>query len=112
MLGVCGRVACSAAAGNGNRSSSRAHTPGTNLRSSGRMGNPSLSLELSLRVEGRQVLGACSGLGDEQAVEAAEQAVAEDEPVVAVGRPQPLGVRGLQRREVVIDDLAGLRWVG
>src|SRR6266540_3546102 len=50
--------------------------------------------------------------GDEEAVEAAEQAVAVDEAVVAVGRPQALGVGGLERREVVVGDLAGLGGLG
>src|SRR6266498_1011075 len=130
MFGVWGRVAWSAAAGSESASSPRARTPGTSMRNRSRIANlpcrneqgahpqprnppcgmprRRARLQLGLRVEGRELLGPCSGLGDEQAVEAAEQAVAVDEAVVAVGRPQALGVDRLQRREVVVGDLAGL----
>src|SRR6266571_1975677 len=62
---------------------------------------------LGLRVEAGQVLASGSGLGDEQAVEAAIEAVAVDEAVVAVGGPQAFGVGRFERGEVVVGDFGG-----
>src|SRR6266536_4756213 len=75
------------------------------------VGSP-VELQLGLRVERGQFLRPGSGLRDEQAVEAAVQAVAVDVAVVAVGRPQALGVDRLERFEVVVGDLGGRGRVG